>query len=71
MWGPGVLAGLLGAGLSLLSGGAVRQRLLRRLGTAAPGRPRRLPGEGPRGLVDEVAEVLGAGLAVKRAGAVR
>jgi hypothetical protein len=25
MWGPGVLAGLLGAGLSLLSGGAVRR----------------------------------------------
>jgi hypothetical protein len=51
--------------------GAVRRRLLRRLRTAAPGRPRRLPGEGPRGLVDEVAEVLVAGLAVKRAGAVR
>src|SRR5436305_14854229 len=55
----------------IAASGAVRRRLLRRLGTAAPGRPRRLPGKGPRGLADEVAEVLGAGLAVKRAGAVR
>ena len=30
-----------------------------------PGRPRRLPGQGPRGLVDEVAEVIGASLAVE------
>ena len=30
-----------------------------------PGRPRRLPGQGPRGLVDEVAEVIDASLAVE------
>lgn len=35
-----------------------------------PDRPRRLPGEGPRSLVDDVAEVIGIGVAIERAGAV-
>ena len=36
-----------------------------------PNRSRRLPGQGSGGLVDEAAEVIGAGLAVERASAVR